>query len=232
MNKCGVVFLCVSSFLGLLFYFVPAIDLWAAGIFYDHHDGVFLGSRSPNKLRHLWAFITTIFIVGACSLAALNMIRQQAPLLASTRSIIFLLLTMAIGPGLFINTIVKNYSGRARPFQVLEFGGDKQFSPAFVISDECARNCSFVSGDAALGYYGLAVLFVARRRRLMIASAALFFGTLIGFIRMAQGAHFLSDVIFSGVLTFLIAWALYFLLLRRRDKTEFANKQDTALEKE
>jgi membrane-associated phospholipid phosphatase len=32
---------------------------------------------------------------------------------------------------------------------------------------------------------------------------------------MAQGAHFLSDVIFSGVFTFLTGWLLYFLFLHR-----------------
>jgi membrane-associated phospholipid phosphatase len=62
---------------------------------------------------------------------------------------------------------------------------------------------------------GLAFFFVTRRR-VLVASAAALAGTLIGLVRIAQGAHFLSDVIFSGVFTFLSGWLLYFLILRPR----------------
>jgi lipid A 4'-phosphatase len=127
-----------------------------------------------------------------------------------------------------VNTILKDYCGRARPFQVSEFGGRRHFTPAFVITDQCKTNCSFVSGDASLGYFGLAFFFVTRRRRVVIASAAVLAGTLIGLVRMAQGAHFLSDVIFAAVFTFLAGWLLYFLILRPRhfDKLQSTNNYE------
>jgi lipid A 4'-phosphatase len=33
-------------------------------------------------------------------------------------------------------------------------------------------------------------------------------------IRVMAGAHFPSDVIFAGVFTFLVVWAVYFLIYR------------------
>src|SRR5207249_10117079 len=37
-------------------------------------------------------------------------------------------------------------------------------------------------------------------------AAALVFGSAIGLLRMAAGAHFFSDVVFAGVFAFLVIW--------------------------
>ena len=47
--------------------------------------------------------------------------------------------------------------------QIAEFGGDKRFTPAFVPSDQCARNCSFPAGDPAVGFYFVAAGLPGRR---------------------------------------------------------------------
>ena len=62
----------------------------------------------------------------------------------------FLAAMLAIGPGLVANVILKDNWGRARPRQVVEFGGTKQFTPPLVPVRECVRNCSFVSGEASV----------------------------------------------------------------------------------
>jgi lipid A 4'-phosphatase len=221
MNRYNRVFLAGSLLVALLFVYVPEIDLWAAGLFYDQYHGFILA-------RHQLAFvptITKIFVVASCVLLTVNAVRMNSlgaatPIVASPRTIIFLLFSLGLGPGLFVNTILKDHWGRARPVQIKQFGGDRRFTAAFALSDQCGKNCSFVSGDAAIGYYGLAFLFIARRRRVIIALTALLSGTAIGLIRMAQGTHFLSDVIFSGVFTFLVAWLLYFLILDRQNTSK------------
>jgi lipid A 4'-phosphatase len=147
-------------------------------------------------------------------------VNKLTPFFATNRKIIFLLFTLGLGPGFLINTVLKQYSGRARPSQIKEFGGNRHFTKAFVVSDQCKRNCSFVSGDASLGYFAFAFIFLARRRRFAIGSAAFVCGTTLGLIRMAQGAHFLSDVIFSGVFTFMVAWLLYLLLIYRQENRQ------------
>jgi len=62
---------------------------------------------------------------------------------------LFAFLSFALGPGLLVNGILKNYWGRARPQSVHEFGGTADFTPPVLPADQCARNCSFVSGEAA-----------------------------------------------------------------------------------
>lgn len=222
MKKSFIIFLTGSTLLGAVFYFVPEIDLWAVRILYERGQGFFFLSRSSTRALPFLPWITQAFVGLACALLGVNAIRKkwygrEEPLLTSNRNITFLLLTLGLGPGLLVNTVIKNHSGRARPVHVQEFGGDKKFTPAFVISDQCKRNCSFVSGDAALGYFGLAFVFVVRRRKI-IACAGVLAGTLLGLVRMAQGAHFLSDVIFAGVFTLLVAWLLYFIILYPHEK--------------
>jgi lipid A 4'-phosphatase len=222
MNTYNRVFL-AGNFVGLVFLYVPEIDLWAAGLFYDQDYGFTLARHDLEFVP----IITKIFVIVSCVMLAVNAVRinfwgAATPILVSPRTTIFLLFTLGLGPGLLVNTTLKDHWGRARPRQVTRFGGDRRFTAALVATDQCRKNCSFVSGDAAIGYYGLAFIFVARKRRGIIASAALLSGTTIGLVRMAQGAHFLSDIIFSGVFTFLIAWLLYFLILDRRKYQQIA----------
>jgi len=47
----------------------------------------------------------------------------------------------------------------------------------------------------ALGY-----AYVSRRRRWQVFAAATGFGLLVGLARVAAGGHFLSDVLFSGII--------------------------------
>ena len=56
---------------------------------------------------------------------------------------------LVLGAGLVVNGILKDDFGRARPRDIEAFGGSSQFTPAFVVSHECDRNCSFSSGDGA-----------------------------------------------------------------------------------
>ncbi len=72
--------------------------------------------------------------------------------------------SLAIGPGLVVNTLLKDHWGRARPHQILEFGGTAHFSPAVLISDQCARNCPSHPGHAALGFWLVAFAAVVPDR--------------------------------------------------------------------
>jgi len=65
------------------------------------------------------------------------------------RQVGFVFAVLALGPGLVVNAILKDHSGRARPAQIAEFGGEREFSRAFAIADQCKRNCAFVSGHVA-----------------------------------------------------------------------------------
>lgn len=191
---------------------LPRIDLWASALFYRPGAGFFLGDWPPFRLAHEYlADIVAAFVVIVVALLLAALIRRRAVLGLDARAALFLLLALALGPGFTVNTIFKDHWGRARPAQITAFGGDKKFSPAFVPTDQCARNCSFPAGDPAMGFYLVSLAFLAetpRKRRWGIAGAVAA-GAALGVVRLAQGGHFLSDVIASGFIVCAISWSLH-----------------------
>ncbi|MFN7094324.1 MAG: phosphatase PAP2 family protein, partial [Burkholderiales bacterium] len=97
-------------------------------------------------------------------------------------------------------SVFKDHWGRARPIQVTEFGGSKRFTPMGVITNQCERNCSFVSGHASVGFYLMAFAWVTKQNRKIWFFLGWFVGMVIGGLRIWQGGHFLSDVIVAGML--------------------------------
>jgi len=82
-------------------------------------------------------------------------------------------------------------------------------------SGSCERNCSFISGEASATFaLGFAIVMLARRRRAALMAAALTAGTLSGLIRMGEGGHFLSDVVFAGVFMALDVALMHWLVFR------------------
>lgn len=130
--------------------------------------------------------------------------------LAWRRRMLAWLIMAVLGQGLLVDWGLKDNMGRPRPEQLEIFGNSKPFVPAFELSTHCDVNCSFVSGHAAAGFslitWGMWSAWARRKRWLAIGTLA---GLVIGGVRIAQGGHFLSDVIFSG-------WAIWltYLLIR------------------
>ena len=114
------------------------------------------------------------------------------------------MLVVVLGVGLFVHEGLKNRMGRPRPEQMVQMGGQADYVPIYTVSQACQSNCSFVSGHAAIGFsvMGLGMWApLSRRRRWWLAGMVLGFG--IGYVRIAQGGHFLSDIVFAG----LTVWA-------------------------
>jgi lipid A 4'-phosphatase len=124
------------------------------------------------------------------------------------RRLAFLLLLLALVPGLVVNQVLKEHWGRARPVQLEQFGGSKQFTPAFVLSDQGGG--SFSSGHVAAAAWLVAVAAVlsGARSGWTLAAVGYLFATALA--RIAAGGHFLSDAVTS----ILLVW-LGYLLLRR-----------------
>jgi lipid A 4'-phosphatase len=113
--------------------------------------------------------------------------------------------TLALGPGLLVNGILKAQWGRPRPWMTEDFGGWLPFVAAGTKTDYCASNCSFVSGEAAAAGWlmCIALLLVVWRRwgaATLIATIAIFMAAL----RVAFGAHYLSDAILGFLSTLLV----------------------------
>ena len=110
-------------------------------------------------------------------------------------------------------SILKNTWGRARPNEILELGGKDTFTPWYQISDQCLSNCSFVSGDAAVGFALIVFYFLIKKEAYLWLS--LLFGLIVGLIRIMAGGHFSSDVIFSCLIIFLFN-SLFYLFYSRK----------------
>ena len=99
----------------------------------------------------------------------------------------FLLSSLIVGPGLLVNLVLKDNWGRPRPVMVGPFGGADPYVEVWKVTDFCARNCSFVSGEVSTAVWLTAIAFVIPRAwRLSVAIiAAVYAG------RLAFGGHFI-----------------------------------------
>ena len=206
----------VVVFLGLMaaaaapFVLAPGIDLEVARFVHRQFGAAFMSAGGPWWPLYV-GLVPVVYAIAAIVLvvAVANLVLGRRWLGLTRRVAAFILLSLALGPGLVVEFGLKDHWGRARPRDLVEFGGGARFTPAYLPSEQCALNCSFTSGHAAMAFYFLtfAVLAPAPWRRPAVA-AVLLFGCLTGAMRVAQGAHFVSDVIASGFLITAIVWAL------------------------
>lgn len=115
------------------------------------------------------------------------------------------LASLLIGPLLTVNIIFKEAFGRVRPRSIEEFGGTMDFTLPGDIAGQCLSNCSFVSGEASIGGWFLVcgLLFPPQYRS--SAYAGLFIlGSFMALLRLAFGAHFLSDVILGYLVPIIV----------------------------
>src|SRR5581483_5489926 len=94
--------------------------------------------------------------------------------------------------------------------EAVEHGDAHAFKPWWDSSGPCRRNCSFVSGEVSAG---MAMAAAAAALPAEVSGAAILltwaFTGLIAFLRVAFGAHFLSDVVLAALLTHLVAIAMF-----------------------
>lgn len=212
-----VIYGAIFLFAAALFSAVPGLDLAVEGWFY--RGGFVLADGPAFRFIFRLVYWITDALAILLPLALLIILWRRRPLFGIDRiGAIFLIVSLVVGPGLIVNSALKDHWGRARPGQIVEFGGGKQFTPALEPSDQCERNCSFPAGHPAIGFYfvSFALLVPAARQRRRVFGAATLAGTLIGLMRMAQGAHFLSDVVFSGLIVVGISWLSYQLIAKCR----------------
>ncbi len=188
---------------------VPEIDLRVSALFYDPKAHFFLKDRWGCILVYRLVEAFAAFLAVGLPLCLAGTLVRKKPVFSLSRyKLMYLLLVLALGPGLVVNGIFKAHWGRARPDQIDRFGGQKHFTPAWVISKECRRNCAFASGHASMGFYLFAFAFLSPRNRRKWMAAALICGFTVGMVRIVQGSHFVSDVVFSGMMVYLVAWAV------------------------
>lgn len=199
----------------VLFALWPNLDLLVTAQFHDPVLGFSAADTGwPNLMRLAVWRVSELVLVVSIGALVYGVIRRRDVLGLPRRIWVFVLVLYTLGPGLLVDVVLKPAWGRARPANVLEFGGTLDFTPPTQIADECARNCSFVSGEVS-GAVALAVALMLilthlrDRMTAMVCRVAIVLimavPVLIALQRIAAGRHFLSDAIFAALFTLLVA---------------------------
>lgn len=209
LNKINRSDVYLSLFSAGVFILWPELDLVVTGYFYDGQK-FFLADNPLILLPYtIFAKAHIPMLIGLLIIYLINYRKTLNKQITYRRRCAFLLLLLVIGPGLLVNGFLKEHSfGRPRPVQTTEFGGEATFAPAFQYSGACEHNCSFSSGHAALGYSFIALAWIFPSRALFFGAFAL--GSYVGFGRVIQGGHFLSDVLMSFWVCYWATRALAF----------------------
>ncbi|XDA99236.1 phosphatase PAP2 family protein [Sulfitobacter sp. LCG007] len=207
--------LALTGLAAFVFSLFPGLDLAFSRIFHDPEDGFWLSRVAFMELlrRGFWNAMDLAGVF-AIVLLVIELIRPRwSPI--RPRAALFALSCFALDSGLLVDRLLKEHWGRARPRDITFFDGDLIFTPALTMSDQCQSNCSFVSGEAS-GIVTLCMLFLllvvpclkksSRRPAIRLAVSLT---ALAALLRIAVGAHFLSDVIFAALFAVLISVSLY-----------------------
>lgn len=195
----------------------PAVSGW----FYDPaaHAFPLRDSFLFDTVLHHWVKYTVI--LATCMVAAAWAYTYLVPALRHWRELLlFIALAMTLAP--LTVTMLKQVTDRPCPWDLAEFGGAVPHTRLFESrGPHHARGLCFPAGHAATGFALLAFFFAAHHRRHpRLARAALLAGMAAGLVlglgRVAQGAHFLSHVLWSGLVCWLVMVGLYALMFRPR----------------
>lgn len=191
----------------------PAMDLNAAAPFFGNPPRIESLEWWWVRMINDWVPAAFRVLILVCLLAwGVLKVRKQAVTWRMT--LLYIAIAGTLGPGLVVNLGFKDHWQRARPYQVENFGGDKLFTRATVMTDQCTENCSFVSGHVACGYFFISLMLLQRRRAWLWATGGLVSAGLIAFARMSDKAHWLSDTLWAGPITLLACWLVWRAMCR------------------
>lgn len=185
-----------------------SFDLWLERFFFD-------ATLNGFPMQHHWLFSHVLhsglksaaYALGLFSIAfcvyvwhtgATRLLRRQA-LLAGLGVVLIPLLTAGL----------KHLTNRHCPWDIVDFGGYAPYVSLFgATSHDITRGVCFPAGHASAGFVWVIWGLALRSAYPVLARKALIFGLAVGAVmglgRMAQGAHFLSHVLWSA----WFAWSL------------------------
>lgn len=202
-----------------LFTLWPEFDLQVSSYFYDEATARF--PLYENKILRFASKISVpvilLFIMTATVLAVYGILRKHTVLGLTKARYIYLMVLLLVAP-LITVLVFKNTWSRARPMEVVQFGGEVAFTPYYEPTDQCAEDCSFISGHTSRGFYFLGVVFLLQawqsrwRRPVQLLLGA--YAVQAGVLRVITGQHWSTDVLFAAIIVTTIAWQFYRLLRR------------------
>jgi lipid A 4'-phosphatase len=199
--------------LSTLFILFPQIDIQTSALFFNGDTFYLKGTLFERFFYNSVKVLLTLFSIGSLSIYIYNKVKKTNILNIDTKVIIYIVLVLSVAPGLIVNATLKEHWGRARPVQIKEFGGTKTFTPAFILSDQKGHSFSSGHTSAAFAFVGFALL--ARKRRKFWMTMAISYGILVSFARLIAGGHFLSDIVTSFFIVWIVTHMLYKIIFKK-----------------
>lgn len=206
----GLALLAIFTLLAWLTDWDRSLSLWA----YYAGDRPWYGQQQePWSLLYRFGEAPS-YIFGSLSLAAYAFSKPSAGNRGLRSAALFFALAWLLGPGLLVNTLGKGLMGRPRPVETLGLGGAWEFLRPFELGIP-GRGRSFLSGHASAGFFWMSLYFVWQGpKRWLGLALGVSAGLLLGWARIIQGGHYLSDVLLCGAALFSLQ-ALLSPLTRR-----------------
>ena len=218
-------FFCLLFFvLGVSVIFVSSdLDLLIATYFYNFK------TASWRLAQNFW--VNAIYNYGALpQLLSLHFLWVLLFLAYFKKTLInynkHLILVSAVFASEILVVVCKELFSRPRPRELIVFGGDNAFAKLWQIGEQ---GLSFPSSHAKSGFIMIVLFYLLYFSHKKIAYfflvLSLLLGAALGYARIAQGGHFLSDVIFSGFFAhFSVLASVYFLDKRKIYFNSFVKK--------
>ncbi len=222
-------------FLGGLFLLLVAltasltaagVDLKLAGRFYMPSRGWYLGSDQPWLWLYRYGTIPGL-VVTLAALVGWFVTGIRRELAAWRPYCLLVVLTTLIASGILVNAVLKQYWGRPRPDQVTQFGGQWVYRDVYNPGTP-GQGGSFPCGHCAMGFTLISLFFVYKQSKLVAIAgggSGVILGTALSATRIVQGAHFLTDTLWSLGINLLVAAALYYLVLSIPARTGRAERR-------
>lgn len=211
-----------------LLFWLTDLDIQVAGLFYrpghavadwPYQHGKFI------KILYDYAFPFTV-IAGLTALAVYIVGHFHHYTSRFRRRALYILLVIALGPGVVVNWVFKDHWGRPRPVHVQQFGGQYPYVPP--LQPAQTPDKSFVCGHCSVGYAFFVLYFLSQNHKPLYFVLTLVLAWTMGFTRMTSGAHFISDILWSGYLVFLVAFVLYYGWFIRHGPNLAGSRQDSS----
>ena len=195
------------------------LDLRVAHLTYDDVTLTFTGRRSYLlALLADWLLVALPLLAGAAALAV-GLGSFIRPDLKAWRGISIAVLAVILA-GPLAAMALKHLTALPRPHMLQIFGGRLALPVRFFAGNGQPSGGALPSSHAAFGYTLLSLYFAglaAGRRALMrwglVAGIAL--GASLSVLRIVQGAHFLSQTVWSAAMIWLLASLIFWPLMAR-----------------
>ena len=223
--KLAFLYLGLASLIAaFIFYRWPMIDLKITRFFYDPTQG--FAYNHAEHIQAMYFFVShtsNVFAGFLVVMLAIKLLARHTAWIWGNRFfrrfrlqvVLYLLVTLIVGPWLGIHHGIKEFFDRPRPREVIEFGGELPYLQPLAIGN--VDSSSFVSGHASMGFYLAAIaLLLTGWQRVALYVLALVAGGVIGMGRIMQGAHFASDIVYSGIFTLMVVHLCYAFFVRKK----------------